>query len=138
MVDIKMFFYSLVFIWFDNINKIMQNPIKNVDKALLFSRNQVFCMKNWKPNIDKQLATIENKQLTNSNCHRVQYSLLKLGTGFLLTSVYKRVFGIIFILFRSWVICKNKKRSGFYTLVFYIFISNSSTKQNEKIPNTLL
>ena len=26
----------------------MQNPIKNLDKALLFWRNQVFCLKNWR------------------------------------------------------------------------------------------
>ena len=26
----------------------MQNPIQNLDKALLFSRNQVFCLKIWK------------------------------------------------------------------------------------------
>ena len=30
-----------------------------------------------------------------------------------------------FISFRSWVICKNLKRPGFYTLVFYTFINNS-------------
>ena len=26
----------------------MQNAMQNLDKALLFSRNQVFCLKNWK------------------------------------------------------------------------------------------
>ena len=25
----------------------MENPIKNLDKVLLFSRNQVFCLKNY-------------------------------------------------------------------------------------------
>ena len=39
--------------------------------------------------------------------------------------------GFFFILFRSWVICKNKKRSGFYTLVFYVFII--TTKDLNKI-----
>ena len=34
--------------------------------------------------------------------------------------------------FRSWVICKNKKRPGFYTLVFYVRINNSRSKQNKK------
>ena len=41
------------------------------------------------------------KTLTNSNYHRVQYFLLKLRTRFLLTNVYKRVFVIFFLLFRS-------------------------------------
>ena len=39
---------------------------------------------------------------------------------------------MFFLTCRSWVICKNKKRAGFYTLVFYIFINNSRSKQNEK------
>ena len=41
-----------------------------------------------------------------------------------------------FILFRSWVICKNQKRPGSYPLAFYIFINNSRSNQNWKIPNT--
>ena len=55
-------------------------------------------------------------------------------THFLLSNVYKRVRGIFLILFRSWVTCRNKKRPCFYTLVFYIFISNSRPKQNKKNP----
>ena len=49
------------------------------------------------------------KTLTSSNYHKVQYFLLKFCTHFLLTIVYKRVFGIIIFLFRSWVICENQK-----------------------------
>ena len=30
------------------------------------------------------------------------------------------------------------KKPGFYTFVFYIFVNNSRSKQNKKIPNTLL
>ena len=71
-----------------------------------------------------------SKTLTSSNYPTVQYFLLKLRTRFLLTNVYKRVCGIFFISFRSWVICKNLKRPGFYTLVFYTFINNSRSKQN--------
>ena len=74
------------------------------------------------------------KTLTSSNYPTVQYFLLKLRTRFLLTNVYKRVCGIFFISFRSWVICKNLKRPGFYTLVFYTFINNSRSKQNKKNP----
>ena len=49
-------------------------------------------------------------------------------------NVYKTVFGIFFILLRSWVICKNEKRPGFCTLVLYIFINDSRSKQNKKNP----
>ena len=35
---IKLFFYGLILSWFDSTN---------LDKALLLSRNQVFCLKNW-------------------------------------------------------------------------------------------
>ena len=70
------------------------------------------------------------KSLTCSNYNGVQYFLLKLCTRFLLTNMYKKVFKIFFILFKSWVIYKNKKWPGFYTLIFYIFINNSRSKQN--------
>ena len=76
------------------------------------------------------------KTLTSSNYPTVQYFLLKLRTPFLLTNVYKGVCGIFFILFRSWVICKNLKRPGFYTLVFYTFINNSRSKRNKKKSHT--
>ena len=41
------------------------------------------------------------KTLTSSNYPAVQYFLLKLWTRFPLINVYKRVSGILFILFRS-------------------------------------
>ena len=74
------------------------------------------------------------KTLTSSNYPTVQYFLLKLRTRFLLTNVYKLCVGFFLILFRSSIICKNKKRPGFYTLVLYIFINNSRSKQNKKNP----
>ena len=37
-----------------------------------------------------------------------------------------------FILFRTWVICQNKKRPGFYTLAETRFIINSRSKQKKK------
>ena len=127
VVTIKLFFYGLILLWFDNTNKVMRRPYKNVDKALLFSRKlfEVFCVKNWK--VWRAPTTVE-----------LNIILLKLRTRFLLTNVCNRVFRIFFILFRSWVICKNQKRPVFYTLVFWIFIINSRSKQNKKIPNTLL
>ena len=77
------------------------------------------------------------KILTSSDYPTAQYFSLKLRTRFLLTDVYKNVCGIFFISFRSWVICKNLKRPGFYTLVFYTFINNLISKQTKKIPHTL-
>ena len=77
------------------------------------------------------------KTLTSSNYPTVQYFLLKLRTRFLLTNVYKRVCGIFFISFRSWVICKNLKRPGFYKLIFYALLThvdNSTSKQNKNNP----
>ena len=70
------------------------------------------------------------KTLTSSIYHRVQYFLLKLRICFLFTNIYH-----FFILFKSWVICnylqKFKKRPAFYTLVFYIFLNNSKSKQHK-------
>ena len=74
------------------------------------------------------------KTLTSSSYPTGQYFLLKLYTSFLLTNVYERVCGIFLILFKSWVICKNWKRPGFCTLVFYTFIDNSRSMQNKKNP----
>ena len=102
----------------------MQDPYKNLGKALLFSRNQVF--------LSEKLKT-----LTSSNYHRVQYFLLKFRTRFLLTNIYKKLLGIFFILFRSWVVCKNQKDLVSTHSFFYIFNNNSRSKQNKKIPNTL-
>ena len=67
------------------------------------------------------------KTLTSSNYPTVQYFLLKLCTHFLLTNVYNLE-----------LFAKIKKRSGFYTLIFYTFINNSRSKLNKKIPHTLL
>ena len=36
------------------------------------------------------------------------------------------------------LVCFDLKRPGFYTLVFYTFINNSRSKQNKKIPHTIL
>ena len=67
-------------------------------------RNQVFCLKNWKV---------------------WQASIF--FTRFLLTNVYKRVFGIFFILFRSWVICKNKKDLVSKHSFFIFLLINNDT-----------
>ena len=61
------------------------------------------------------------KILTSSNYHRAQCFLLKLNACSLLANIYKRVFGIACILFRSWVICKNQKDLVF-TYSFFTFL----------------
>ena len=97
----------------------MQNTIQKFrQSSIVFEKPGILC-ENW-------------KILTTSDYPTVQYLLLKLRTRFLLTNVYKWVSGIFSILFRSWVIWKNQKRSGFYTLVSYTFINNSRSKQNKK------
>ena len=89
---------------------------KNLDKALLFTRNQVFCLKNWK------LWWASTTLKFNIFCWNFAHvSYLPISTKGCSCS---------FILVTTWVICKNKKMPGSYTLVFYILINNSRSKQN--------
>ena len=99
----------------------MQIPYKNLDKALLFSRIQVFCLKNWKP--WRAPTTIV-----------FDIFFLKLSTRFLITSVYETVFGIFFILFRSWVICKNQKDLVSTYLFFTIWLITRDLNKIKKNP----
>ena len=89
----KLFFYGLILLSFDNTNCVMQNTIQKF-------RQSSFVFE--KPGILSENL----KTLTISNYPTVQYFLLELRTRFLLTNDYKRICGIFFILFRSWVICK--------------------------------
>ena len=73
-------FYELILLWFDNTNQVTRNPIKKFRQNFIVFKKPGF--------LSKKLKT-----LTSSNYHRVQYFLLKLLTRFLLTNVYKRVFG---------------------------------------------
>ena len=84
------FFYNLII-----LTKLCKIWKLNLDKALLFQRNQV---------ISEKLKT-----LTSSNYHKVYHFLLEFCTRFLLKNVYKWVFEIFFILFRSWFINENVK-----------------------------
>ena len=72
------------------------------------------------------------KNLVSSNHPTVQCFLLKFCTCFVLSNVYERLCGISFILFRPWGICKNLKKTGFYTLAFNTFMNNSRSKENKK------
>ena len=78
------------------------------------------------------------KTLTSSNQHGVRYFLLKFCTRFLLTSVYKRVFGIVLFRLDLELFVKTKK----HLVSRYSRKPGSSITQDlnkiEKIPNTLL
>ena len=83
--------------------------------------------------VEKLGVLSENlKTLASPNYHRLKSFLLKFCASSLLTNAYKKMFGIFFILFTTWVICQNKKTPGFYTLAEKRFINNSRFKQNKK------
>ena len=105
-----LFYYDLIMLL-----KWCKTPYKNLDKALLFARNQVFCLKNF-----DELQLPWSSIFFYWNFAHVSY--LHMST--------KACSGFFLLFFRSWVICQNQKRHGFYTLVFYIFINNSKSKQN--------
>ena len=76
---------------------------KNLDKILLLSRIQLFCLKNWK--LRRAPTAINLNALLLKFCTRFQHTMSTKGCS-----------GFFIILFRSWVIFKNLKRSGFYTI----------------------
>ena len=78
----------------------MQNPIRKLEQSSIVFDTTGILSEKW-------------KILTSSNHVRVKYFLLKFCSRFLITSVYKRMFGINFIVFRFWVISKNKKKTRF-------------------------
>ena len=119
------FFYELILLWSDNTNQIMQNPIQKLRQSSIFFEKPGF--------LSEKL-----KNLTSSNYHRVQCFLLKLHTCVLLTNVYKSVFGIFFILFRSWVICKNRKDLvSTHSFLTFLLVTQDLNKIRN-IPNTFL
>ena len=90
--------------------------MQSLDKALLFSKYQVVCLKFW-------------KFLTSFNHPRIQYFLLKLRRS---CSVKRCSFFLLFCLDPE--LFENTKKICFYTLIFYIFINNSRYKRNLKNP----
>ena len=90
----------------------------NIDKALLFLRNQAICLKNWKL---RRAPTTTKFDIICWNFAHVSY----------LTISTKGCSGF-FILFRTWVINKNLKNDCVETRSFLIFANNSGSKQNKK------
>ena len=95
----------------------MQNPIHKFGQSSIVFEKSGILFKIW-------------KILTSFNYPTVQLFWLKLGTRFLLTNIYKRVCGNFFILFRSWVICKNWKDLVSAYLFFFI-INNLRSRRNK-------
>ena len=74
------------------------------------------------------------RNLTSSNYLRFQYLLLKLHTRFLLTKILQKNVRDFFYFDQIFSYLQKLKRPSFYALVFYIFVNNSRSKQNEKNP----
>ena len=96
---------------------------KNLDKALLFLRNEVFCLKIWK--LWWAPATLRFIIFCWNFAHVFYLPMSSVG-------------GIFFILFRSWVICKKLKTPGFYTLFSTFLLITQDLDKIKKIPNCLL
>ena len=78
------------------------------------------------------------KTLTSSNYLTVQYFCWNFAHVFYLPMSTKEWVGFAFITFRSWVICKNLKRPGFYTLVFYTLLITQDLNKIKKILQPLV
>ena len=78
------------------------------------------------------------KNLTSYKYPRCQYLLLKLRTHFLLTNIYKRVFGILFYFDQILSYLKKLKIPSFYRLSFFRFLSiTQDINKIKEILNTL-
>ena len=112
------FYYDLII-----LIKYRKIPYENLDKPLLFSRNEVFCLKIWK--LWRAPTTIQ----FNSFCWNFAYvSYLPMSTK--LCSEFSLFCSDLEFFAKS-------KKTWFLHPRFYIFINNSRSKQNKKIPNTL-
>ena len=96
----------------------MLNSIQKFRRISVFSRNQVFCLKNWK--FWQAPTTIDFNKFCWNFTHVPYLPMSTKGCV------------VFFTLLRTWVICQNKKQSGFYTVTETTFINNSRSKQNKK------
>ena len=107
--------------WFFNLDIIVIKLYKiwylNLDKALLFPRNQAICLKNWKL---WRAPTTTKFDIFCWNFTLVSYITMstKGFSGFLLL-----------LLFRSWVVNKNVKNECVETSSFLIFANSARSKQ---------
>ena len=104
-----MIFYNLVI-----LIKLYKIRYLNSDKAVLFRDTRLFV---WK------IENFDKLQLPQSLTF-----FAGICTHFLHNNVYKSVFGIFFILFRSWVINKNVKNDCVETRSWFLQITQDLTK----------
>ena len=124
MVNSKLTFTDWFF-KFDNTNQVMQMPIPKLRQTSVISEKSGY--------LSEKLKTSRS-----SNYHKVKYFLLKFYMLFLLNHVYKRVFGISQILFRSCVINKNVKSKCVETRYFSFWQVTQDLKKIKNFPNTLV
>ena len=113
------FFYQLVSVFLSVFIKLYKIQYLNLDKALLFHRNQPICLKNWKL---WRAPTATKFNIFSWNFAHVSYLIMSA----------KGCSGLFFILFRYWAINKNIKNECIETRSFLIFAINSRSKQNKK------
>ena len=123
MVKLKLafmewFFYNLVI-----LIKLYKTRYLNLNKALLFPRNQAIYVKYWKL---WRAPTTTKFNIFFWNFAHVSY----------LTMFSKECLGFFFILFRSGVINKNVKHESVETRSFFIFANNSRSKINKNKSRT--
>ena len=126
VVNIQLGFMDWIF--FSNLvvlNRQCKIPYKYLDKALLLSRNQVFCLENRK--LWRASTTID---INNFCWHFAHVSYLPMYT--------KGRSGFFFLFcLELELFAKIKKGPGFYPLTGTRFINNSRSKQNKKNPEHL-
>ena len=114
------FFYNLVI-----LIKLYKMRYLDLDKTLLFPRDQAIGLENWK---FWRARTAKKFGIFWWNFAHVSY----------LTMSIKECPGFCCVLFRSWVINKNVKNECVETMSFLISANNSRSKENKKkIPTTL-
>ena len=114
------FFYNLVI-----LIKLYKMRYLDLDKTLLFPRDQAIGLENWKL---WRARTAKKFGIFWWNFAHVSY----------LTMSIKECPGFCCVLFRSWVINKNVKNECVKTMSFLISANNSRSKENKKeIPTTL-
>ena len=113
------FFYNLVI-----LIKLYKIRHLNLNKALLFPRSQATCRKNCK--LWRAPTT------TKFNI------FAEIFTRFLLNNVYKRLFRIIFILFRPWGINTNVKNQCVETRSFLFLQITQDQSKLKKLPNLFI
>ena len=114
------FFHNLVI-----LIKLYKMRYLDLDKTLLFPRDQAIGLENWKL---WRARTAKKFGIFWWNFAHVSY----------LTMSIKECPGFCCVLFRSWVINKNVKNECVETMSFLISANNSRSKENKKkIPTTL-